>query len=163
MAVRAFSQIGSDSWSKSYIDLGEAEDSSSSGSESSASSSSESSHEFVVDDNYMIVTKEASFDEMSDIQDSVISNRSSGSRIVNSQPRCTASQRNLQLAAISEEEESDPCEAYLRAKMTALWTRIQETALKEDLSATPSTNQDAELLHAYERKNNTLTLLGQRP
>ena len=158
--------LGPDSWSS--LELDEVEDSITSGSET-FTLSSESSNEFVVDENYMIIAQAEAFDEMSDIVDSVASNRSSGSRLLEAKQRrrsrcSTASLRRLQLqlAAISEEEESDPCEAYLRAKMTALWTRIQESAQKADLSATPSTKQDEELLRAYENKNDTLLLLRQQ-
>jgi hypothetical protein len=135
-------------------------------SESSSSASSESSHEFIVDDNYMIVANaEVSLDEMSDIVDSVMSVQSSGSR---SKSPVAASQRKLQpnLDAITEavlikEDEGDPCEAYLRAKMASLWTRIQETAKKEDPSDTPCTEEDAALLRAYQRKNDMLGFLDQ--
>lgn len=130
-------------------------------SQSCTSYSSESSHEFVVDDNYMVLAHADAFDEMSDIVDSVASNNPS-TEGPHSKPhlRSTASQRMLPpLAVISEEEESDPCEAYLRAKMTSLWTRIQEIAQKDDLSATPFTEQDTELLRAYQKKNDSLVLL----
>jgi hypothetical protein len=58
-----------------------------------------------------------------------------------------------------EEEEDDEHEAYLRAKMTSLWTRIQESAQFEDLSAAPCTSQDEELLKAYAVKRYSLALL----
>jgi hypothetical protein len=55
-----------------------------------------------------------------------------------------------------EEEEEDEHEAYLRAKMTSLWTRIQESAKTEDLSAAPCTSQDEELIKAYAAKRYSL-------
>ena len=110
----------------------------------------------------MIVADAEVSDELSTMVDSVASIQSAASNLWDAQslsfPLVPASQRKLQLqlASISEEEESDPCEAYLRGKMAALWTKIQEQAEIKDLSATPSTDRDAELLRAYDKENDAM-------
>ncbi|CAB9503448.1 expressed unknown protein [Seminavis robusta] len=149
-----------------------------------------SSDGFVFHRDYTILAPSKTFDEMSDIYDSVATELSHSGSTLNSKGtsgseqeqqqqqrrfrrRSTASasiksssQRTVPplLKAITEEDDdTDAHEAFLRAKMTSLWTRIQESAQAEDLSAAPTTEQDKALLRAYAIKNDTLTLLSNTP
>ena len=144
---------------------------------SQTSCSSESSDGFVIDDNYLIIAHHGdSFDGMSDIADSVaddstafsgISSLRSQSYYRKTRQRTSSSsllsQDLRRLDAIEEEQEdAKQYEAYLRAKMFALWNRIQHDFSERDeldLSESPSTEEDIEMLKAFERTTETLQLL----
>jgi hypothetical protein len=144
------------SWIESFWTGGSECSNSSPDDETSVTSySTVSSYGFVLDDNYMIITRaNAIDDDLSDIVDSVADNRSISS---GEDPARVPSGRYrgaCNLNAIKEEEEPEEYEAYLRAKMSSLWLRIQEAADREDLSESPSSEEDTSLLKAYEKKKN---------